>query len=267
MQSIEGISKIKKELKELEISRNEVKEIPEELDQLTKLEMLHAQDNKISKIRCSFSEMENLKDIFFYNNLLEDDFLDHPLKETVFASNEHMRRIDFGKNMLSFVPKFVFNTKNLSQLSISKNNLKFIEKEISSLSNLRILDLSFNNIVSGLENINPLSSLLTIQLHDNKIQDFSPLDVTNFKLCREITMQHNCFVDLPQQILLLSENRDYYFKFNLPSLIYQNDNFCLYLGDKESASNLEVMKHRNIKKVFFFLILFFFFFLFYLLIL
>ena len=60
--------KEKKKVKEFRIGRNRIMAIPDEIVKFTELEILHANENRITTITPKINKLKKLKRLNFYNN-------------------------------------------------------------------------------------------------------------------------------------------------------------------------------------------------------
>lgn len=132
------------ELKILDISTNQITQLPNEIGKLCKLEKLFAGRNKIKEIPKSIKYCKNLEIIDLRRNYIEK------LPVELFELAKP-RELKLSGNKLTKLPKEIGNLKALKRLwlgSIFKeennNNIDFLPTTIQQLTQLKYLDLSKN---------------------------------------------------------------------------------------------------------------------------
>jgi Leucine-rich repeat (LRR) protein len=149
-------------LNKLDLTSNNLTEIPPEVFELTWLESLNLWNNHITKIPESISQLSNL----YWLNLSGNQIA------TVPESINHLSNLfnlDLSGNKLTEFPESITRIPNLVKLNLSGNQLATIPESISHLWNLYELCLSGNQLVYIPESIFHLSHLSELYLLDNKL--------------------------------------------------------------------------------------------------
>jgi len=108
--TIEGIS-IFKNLEELNLSINEIEELPKEIGELKKLKRLYLPFNALQSLPKEIGNLENLK------------------------------VLDLRFNLIKELPSEIGKLQNLEKLDLAENQLQYLSEEILKLDNLRRLTL------------------------------------------------------------------------------------------------------------------------------
>ncbi|CAH2269087.1 leucine-rich repeat-containing protein 57-like [Pararge aegeria] len=148
----EDISRLKF-LKQLNVSTNAIQVMPSSLANLKKLEMLNVSFNSISCLPESYSSLTNLKQIYLNNN----KFKEFP-KQLLGLTNIEV--VDLSNNKLTEVPNGM-STFFAAELNLSQNEISSLGEDLHQAPRLKILRLD--------ENCLSLDSITPSLLRDSKI--------------------------------------------------------------------------------------------------
>ena len=152
-------------LEVLRISNNQLLEIPEELGVLTRLKKLFLNENSLQFLpRNLFSKMVGLEEIYLYKNQLED-ICDS--SSSIFDNMKHLKFLDIHSNHLTIFNIFT-EMPILDSLLISYNQLQHING-LDKCYNLTNLDLNNNKISEFPSDILKLKKLSTLNLQNNDL--------------------------------------------------------------------------------------------------
>jgi Leucine-rich repeat (LRR) protein len=122
---------------ELNLSRQNLTELPEDISELTKLKRLYANENKISSLSEQFNNLEQLVELdLSYNQLTE-------LPDGL-AKAKNLELVHLSHNKLTVFPTVLLRLQNLQHLDLRDNNLTALPKEIGNLKKLEVIYLSGN---------------------------------------------------------------------------------------------------------------------------
>lgn len=153
----------------LELRRDGLEAIPEEVFSMTNLEELYLEKNSIVKIPKEIGLLTNLK------------------------------ILDLDQNQIDSVPPEIGNLILLEELDLDQNKLVYLSPEIGLLKNLRSLDLH-QNLLSGLPSeIGNLDSLVDIEIYNNKLQNV-PAALFQMKKLTSLRLDYNELTSLPSEI-------------------------------------------------------------------
>ncbi|VVC91816.1 unnamed protein product [Leptidea sinapis] len=154
------ISKLKN-LKQLKLDCNLIQDIPNSLTNLKKLELLNVSSNKISSLPQSFSYLTNLKQVYLSNN----NFTHFP---TQLYGLKNLDVVEISNNKISEVPRGMANFF-AAELNLSQNEISSLPDDFHQAPRLKILKLEENCL--NLDAIHPSllrdSKLHTINLEGN----------------------------------------------------------------------------------------------------
>ena len=135
----EEILDLKEHLTTLDLSNNELAEIPSFITELKYLEQLDLKNNKISNINIDFSKFINLKILSLKGNMLEK------------------------------FPSQILKIDNLQELSIARNRIDAIPGTISQLKNLKIFFADGNRITELPDKLADLKELVAFTISENPV--------------------------------------------------------------------------------------------------
>ena len=127
------------QLQTLNLSNNQLTELPEAIGKLTQLQMLNLDANQLTKLPKSFINLESLTNLDMYN---------HPL--------EHF-------------PKEILKLTKLENLDIQYLDLRELPFEISQLTNLKLLFLHGNQLTDLPPSLAQLEHLKELELDNNPL--------------------------------------------------------------------------------------------------
>eukprot|EP01126_Amoeba_proteus_P023995 TRINITY_DN240_c0_g1_i1.p1 TRINITY_DN240_c0_g1~~TRINITY_DN240_c0_g1_i1.p1 ORF type:complete len:250 (+),score=50.71 TRINITY_DN240_c0_g1_i1:695-1444(+) len=149
------------------IGRN-LQEIDEDICFCDNLRVLNLDNNLISRVPPSITNLTNLETLTLTHNKLVsfDPILCHLVT---------LRNLSLGGNSITTIPKEIGYMTNLTELHLSKNRIMSIPLEMSTLTNLKKLSLG-GNCISDCNILSKLSNLTTLSLYGNPLVD-APLEV------------------------------------------------------------------------------------------
>ena len=152
-------------LEVLRVSNNQLLELPEELGVLTRLKKLFLNENSLQFLpRNLFSKMVGLEEIYLYKNQLED-ICDS--SSSIFDNMKHLKFLDIHSNHLTIFNIFT-EMPILDSLLLSYNQLQHING-LDKCYNLTNLDLNNNKISEFPSDILKLKKLSTLNLQNNDL--------------------------------------------------------------------------------------------------
>ena len=186
-----------KKLLEINLSNNNFEKFPENLIKLNDLEILYLSSNQLKEIPSSIIQLINLKKIYLSSNHFEE----LPESLTLLAS---LQELYLSNNQISDVPKSIVNLINLKVLHLSNNSIGKFPDKITELDGLEILYLSSNSIREIPYSITNLQRLKELRLNSNFLTEF-PIFITRLKKIAIISLRKNKLKSIPTEIDLLTE--------------------------------------------------------------
>ncbi|CAG8635552.1 38738_t:CDS:2 [Gigaspora margarita] len=203
-------------LKELYLDRNTLRDLPEELLKLTKLEILDLSNNCISEFnpRLKFKRLKNLKRLNLDNNVLSDIVSICKLKKLreLRANNNllvsltddisklsKLRLLYLDNNQLTSLPDSIGKLKSLCVLRLNNNNIESLPSAICSLRQLQVLELRANLLTQLPENIKELESLAKLNVSNNRLTSL-PNDIVRCSRLTHLIASNNQLESIPSKI-------------------------------------------------------------------
>jgi internalin A len=187
---------------ELDLSGNNLTELPPEIGKLTQLETLilgrvekwkWVEDkliptlvtNQLTTLPAELAALKNLKTLDLSGNSLV--IVPHCVFQlpalasligvsiglseipAAISTLTHLTKLSLSSNQISVIPEGIGNLTHLTELSLSSNQISVIPEVISTLTNLTTLDLSSNQISVIPEVISTLTNLTGLYLSSNQI--------------------------------------------------------------------------------------------------
>jgi len=172
-------------LEVLDLSRNQLTQVPSYLFDMPSLRSLNLSDNMLTEL----GKIEG-------ENVLEELYIEN--------------------NRLTSLPE-LDKLGNLQTLSLSGNKLKSFPEEISSLKNLTALAIADNNL-SEMPDISDFEQLAVINLEGNELNVF-PSGIENLKNLVQIDISENNISEIPEGVFTLPELSALFISFNDLTLI------------------------------------------------
>jgi len=189
----------------IELSRNHLSgQLPNDMGQFTKLEILNLSDNNISgELPDSLKYLISIKNLNLSHNQLIGDL------NNTFGKLNKLVSLDISYNNISGnIPKEIGKLIHLETLNLSNNSLQNkIPIETFRLQNLKALNLQSNSLTGSIpRQIGNLKNLQILDLSRNKFTGNIPKEIGKLiNLTRRLALDHNELSGrIPKEISLLS---------------------------------------------------------------
>jgi esterase/lipase superfamily enzyme len=156
-------------IKEVDLSRLGLKQLPLEITEITGLEELLLYDNKLTSVPPEIGQLSSLT------------------------------RLSFAQNRVQVIPAQIGNAVALEQLSLDDNLLTQLPGEVGLLGSLRELYLHSNRLKSLPVEIGQLIELSVLFLHDNQLRTL-PKEIGGLKKLEALSLQRNALEELPAEL-------------------------------------------------------------------
>lgn len=149
-------------LKELYLSHNKLKIIPDSVRYLKSLKVLILDNNMIEELPEDIGDLEKLEWLFLKHNEIKK------LPESI-GRLQALEQLHLNHNQLIELPNSIGNLRSLKKLYLYNNRLESLPDTIIGMESLPYLSLSFNRLSDLPERIIKMKSLEGINLEGNRI--------------------------------------------------------------------------------------------------
>jgi len=189
--------------------------LPDSIGNLTNLEKLNVEHNKLTSLPDSIGNLINLKKLLLSNNTLTglpDSICD--LKNLIvlglemnwlaslpnnFGNLTNLTELYLGSNELASLPNNFGNLTKLTELYLDSNNLSSLPESISQLENLDAAHLNSNNFSIFPKVICQITNLNSLYLTHNKLTNI-PKEIGNLRGLFILNCSKNKLIELPEEI-------------------------------------------------------------------
>lgn len=151
---------------ELDLSGQELTELPEEIGRLKQLKVLILYWNNLSALSEWLTQLTNLQ------------------------------YLDINRNNLGTLPEWLAQLTNLQHLAVGGNNLGTLPEWLTQLTNLQSLDVSWNNLETLPEWLGQLSNLQSLDISRNDLETL-PVWLGRLTNLKSLKISRNNLVTLP----------------------------------------------------------------------
>lgn len=174
---------IHSEITHIDLGRNKITSIPDQINKLENLIELHLSSNQLKDIPATFKNLEKLSFLDLNDNLLPLVFNPHLFPKSLSI-------LSLGYNQFEEIPKSINHLSNLIHLDLGVNYISKIPKEIGDLTKLVSLRLDGNKITKLPKEIGNLRNLSTLDLCDNNLTHL-PKEIKNLKNLKKLELAGN----------------------------------------------------------------------------
>ena len=183
----------------LDLSRRGLTSVPEAVSQLTEVEVLDLSRNPIKTLPQDLCNLQNLKTLKLNRcNLIEI--------ESVIIQLTCLEELDFSWNNVETVPQDLSKLKHLKTLRLVGCRLTEVWPAITQLTSLEELDLSQNEIETLPQDLSKLKHLRTLRLVWCRLTEVWPA-ITQLTSLEELELSQNDIETLPQDMSKLKHLR------------------------------------------------------------
>ncbi|MBC1218689.1 leucine-rich repeat domain-containing protein [Nostoc sp. UCD121] len=205
-------------LRELDLGKEKLTEIPAEVFELEWLEVLNLSYNQLKTLPEAITDLQQLISLnLSYNELttlpeaiiglqqltsLDLSYNKLTILPEAIASLEQLTFLDLRDNKLTTLPEAIASLKQLTFLDLSVNKLTTLPEALTSLKQLTSLDLSVNKLTTLPETIASLEQLTSLNLRDNKLTKL-PEAIASLEQLTSLDLSYNQLTTLPEAIVSL----------------------------------------------------------------
>lgn len=206
-------------LEELYLCQNDLRSVPETLQNLRRLAELDLQNNKLTSLGNGLTKLHRLKLLLVNNNSLTH-------LPTDFHNLQSLEHLDLSFNDLCWLPDNICSIYSLETLNVSNNLLTYLPEKMNRLVRLMHFTASCCRLVSLPRSICECVQLISICVSKNRLQQlpdeigqlfnlqflsvdgnrlqYLPFSISSLYSCH-ILVEDNCFISLsPSNPVILS---------------------------------------------------------------
>ncbi|KAF5420469.1 MAG: hypothetical protein C5S44_08435 [Candidatus Methanocomedens sp.] len=180
---------------ELDLSGNQLSELPAEIGQLANITTLKLSANQLSELPAEITQLANLTTLDLSRNQLSE--LPAEITQLV-----NLTTLDLSSNQLSELPTEIGQLSNLTTLNLRGNKLSDLPAEITQLAKLTTLNLSWNQLSELPAEITQLVNLTALDLSGNQLSEL-PAEITELANLTTLHLSENLLSELPAEITQL----------------------------------------------------------------
>ena len=207
----------------LDLSFNQLRYLPPEIGQLTRLQSLYLNDNELGQIPPELGRLTNLK----YLDLFSNDLNQLPPE---IGQLKKIQSLNLSCNYLSQLPPEIGQLTSLQYLDLRDNHLIRVPPEIGQLTSLQSLNLSFSRLSQLPSEIGQLTNLKSLNLNFSRLNYLSP-EIGRLTSLQFLDLSNNQLNQLPPEMGQLTSLNSLDLRFNqltqIPSEIGQLINLKL----------------------------------------
>ena len=214
---------------ELDLSGQEIAELPEEIGQLGHLRVLDLSNNGLTKLPDAIRELAQLETLNLSSNRLSEvpiAVCELPRLETLDVSTncltsipqaieqlQQLTKLHLAQNELENIPKAIGKLTRLTRLSLDQNKLTFIPIELGQLVNLSELFVAHNQLTQIPQQLGKLGQLVVLYLYQNQLTEI-PDQIGELRALQELYLHENKLTEIPKTLGQLTELRELYLDRN-----------------------------------------------------
>ena len=230
----------------LDLTDNNIEDIPPEISNLTCLETLNLLYNGITEIIPEMCNLKSLSSLYFgYNGIT--------IIPREICNLTSLTELLLNDNCITDFPPELCQLANLSVLCLNNNTIIKIPHELSQLTNLTELHLNNNNIEEIPSELFQLTNLSVLELTNNNIKNI----VANDNICKFLSNIYTLKINISSYSRHLYPNCEILIFYELCSdltKLLPNIKVCYLSNEKEinhtiiAPSACEIIYFENIKK-------------------
>lgn len=190
----------------LDVSRNQITQIPDGITNLVNLQTLYVDYNQLTKLPDNLGNLSKLHSFNISWNQIEalPDSIGGLVELQVFNSDH---------NAISYIPDSIGNLEQLVFFYLDSNQLTSIPSTVGNLNDVRHLFLQNNQLTQLPDSLGDMASLYALNVSRNELIAM-PENITNATALIYLYMEDNLLTKLPDNIANLT---------NLTSLTFSNN--------------------------------------------
>jgi Leucine-rich repeat (LRR) protein len=275
-------------IESLNLSKNKIKTVPDEIDQYQELCVLDLSDNALEALPVNLGKLPKLSRLNIsgnpINKMLPEELADllvarKTIKEgqevpkglKLIISPDQKRflpykltaslnidivtlppQVNLDGQELKKLPSDLFEKTSLEHLSANNNCLDSLSEDIKKLTNLTKLSLANNNLTTLPEGLDALTKLINLNVSDNEFSTF-PDQIFSLESLKTLNVSNNNFETLPDSLLRLDDLEVLNISGNplnsIPDLSKCSKLKTLYISKNQESLITDEIKAKGIRVV------------------
>ena len=178
-------------LLELKLRYNKIQHVPEELFELSRLNILDLSANHLQNISTKIGKLT------------------------------HLQYLDLSRNQIKDFPESITQLSQLKELNLSRNKASHIPQQMHKLPAMQRLDISENKIISIPEGLGTLNQLVFLDASNNQLKKLPPT-LLGLNRLSQLKLDENPYVQIPEELELWLSQREYGNSKEIPQILIQN---------------------------------------------
>lgn len=183
--------------KELSLKGRKLDQVPDALTKMTDLEVLDLSDNELAELPEGLKNLKQLTTLVLSGNKLE-------ALPRIVCQLKTLTTLDAAYNTISRLPDSIVNLHQLTTLNLSYNELEEIPEELCQLKKLTTLDITSNPIKRVATKITNLRLLTTFRMAGTTLREL-PSFLCQLKRLVNLDVSRNEISRLPETLSGLSQ--------------------------------------------------------------
>jgi hypothetical protein len=188
----EGIGLNSGRIDSLSLIEQSLSQLPPEIRNLTSLRILNLSVNQIKELPSEIGELKSLQEFYIYENELE-------VLPVEIGNLTSLKIINLSVNQIKKLPPEIGNLKSLQEFGIYDNELETLPAEIGNLTSLVKLVFPANSITTLPQEFGNLVNLEKLNFFENSFNTF-PIDICKLKKLKNLDVSKNKITSIPPEI-------------------------------------------------------------------
>jgi len=191
-------NRIMNKVKSLQLNCNLLMTLPLEIERFQMLLTLEISNNQIVQLPREISTLKNLRYLLAKNNCLDDLSLPKELEDL-----KQLEIINLGGNRLKQFPYQLFQLFNLKEIYLGSNQISLLPDLFQTLNKVEVLYLGGNQITNAPDSIGLMQNLIVLNLSGNHLRTL-PSSISRLPRLKSLSLHNNQFSALPPDIIRLN---------------------------------------------------------------
>jgi internalin A len=178
---------------DLDLNALNLKELPESIGGLIKLQGLNLNNNQLTKLPESITQLMQLRRLFVSITQLTG------LPESI-GKLTHLQYLGLSKNKLTQLPESIGQLTQLQELYLGGNQLADLPASIKQLTQLKTIYLWGNGLTEVPESVTHLANLQELDLSSNQLMEL-PLSMIKLAKLKKLILHFNPKLGIPTELL------------------------------------------------------------------